>query len=204
MGRLLPLGLVSIAVLGGGCGGGGGRAFADLVYQVYCPPFMPGEPGCPTNNDPRDIQALDNEDDHSISCSVSDEGEDQQVLDFSALKLRASGGATYGIEARSVLVPRGGGSVMGGGCTVTVIEDDGDNRYAGRCGANPPTDLSPCQISDVDFGTDDGGSAVALRLLCHRIPNMTAPELTRDVRMAGAAGDRNASFGIRLDNCTGL
>jgi hypothetical protein len=194
MGRRL-LFVISIACLVlplGSCGGGGGKPFADIVWQVRCPEPRMREDNCPTNNDPRDINNLHNEDGHIIACDVERRGE-QRILAFQVFKT-----GQYGIRAFNVAVARGGGPVQGQ-CSVRVEDDD--NVYVGACGANPPTAAQPCQLGPITFGTEDGSDGVGFTMICKRLPNMAAGDRPRDVTRAM---DSNAAFSVRMANCRGL
>lgn len=188
---VIPLGCVLAAL--SSCGGGGGKPFADIVWQVRCPtPMMPGDIGCPQNGDVRDVNNLNGEDGHLIQCDVEKRGA-TDIISFTAFKPDGNG-----IRAYNITVPHGGGPVQGT-CTIRVEDDDGANVYTGDCGANPPNATQPCQVSNVTFDTDDK-RGIAMSIICKRIPNQAAPDRPRDITRAM---ESDSPFSVRLANCHG-
>lgn len=194
---ILVLISIACAVASSACSdGGSGRAFADMVWQVRCPnPPVPGV-GCPSDSMQRDINHLDGEEGHQIACGVSDLPDGRQSFFF-----RAFHGTDYGIGVQRAIVPAGGGVVSGMSCEMTIIEDD--NTYKGTCGANPPSETQPCQLTGLTFSRESDGDTVTGTIFCKNVPNEVAPERSRDVTMAGPGGG-GAGFSLRLVNCDGL
>jgi hypothetical protein len=82
MRRLVLLVLLAPLAASIGCGGDDpAPVFVDLQWRVRC--HLSG--GC-SNTEDHDINNLDNEDGHDLSCSVSDTGGGNRLLLFSAFK----------------------------------------------------------------------------------------------------------------------
>ena len=174
------------------CSSGGGPPFAEIRWQLRCPT---GLTGCFADQPAHSIRNLDGEDGHLIRCSVQKIEDQRQRIDF-----RAFHGADYGIEVTNLVIPKGGGPVMGAGCRIRV--DDDSVSYGGLdsgvCGANPPTGPDfPCQIQSVQAGKELSGT-----ILCSSLSAPAAPTtLRRDFSSPDSPGTP-ASF--RFLNCDGL
>ena len=183
--------------------------FADAVWQVQCRCY-----GACSGMPSRDVQHLDGEAHEgggiiAVNCSLGDRG-GGKVLTASVVNSEG-----YGLEIRDVEFPIGGGPISGPGCTVSVTE--GGQEYRGQCGANPPSVVQPCRISNLTLNTDmDGNPQIEGDLLCFHLAATADPTLRRelakpDLAVSGAGmgemcqpTDASEAVHFRFVNCRGL
>lgn len=194
--------LVALPALLLACGEDPPPLFADIRWHVQCRCH-----GMCSGIDPRDINNLDGEDGHEISCSVR-ERDGQNVLTF-----RAEHESGYFIEIRDAEFSGSGGAVSGSRCTVRIRESGND--YAGRCGSSLPSEAQPCRITNLEIGEDeDGFPQISGEMICLEIPSVTDSTVRREVTgpngRIDTSGDMCRTFPdtepviFRLVNCTGL
>jgi hypothetical protein len=185
------------------CGGGGSsQVFADAIWQVRCPP---GLAGCSTPGDQHNVFGFDGEEDGvegnpglvRASCSIDPIADGNVAISFSVQLESAT------LNVRNAVVPEGGGSILGTGCQVTVIDDS--VTYVGQCGGSVPSDAQPCQIASItmDPRAEDGPTLQA-SLLCANITSPSDPTIfIRDVER-GVGSPRGTASPLRFINCAGL
>lgn len=196
------LGLVVVPGLLLGCGEDPPPLFADVRWHVQCRCH-----GMCSGIDPRDVNNIDGEDGHSISCSVR-ERDGQNVLTF-----RAQHESGYYLEIRDAEFSGSGAAVSGSRCTVRIQESG--NTYQGPCGSSAPGDAQPCQITNIELGEDmDGFPQISGEMLCLELQSSTDSTIRREVTAPHSPIDSSDSMCrtfpetqpviFRLVNCTGL
>ncbi len=184
-----------------GCGEDPPPLFADIVWHVQCKCY-----GMCSGIDPHDINNIDGEDGHDISCSVYESG-GNDVLTFTASK-----GTEYSIEVRGAQLTSGG-SVAGAGCRVRV--EEGGNTYEGVCGSSQPSEAQPCRVYDVVIDEDeDGNPQISGKLLCLELPATSDSTRRREVSAPNSPIDTSMDMcrvlpetepvRWRMVNCSGL
>jgi hypothetical protein len=191
--------VVSLLALAG-CGDpNAGALFADVQYATRCDMTR----GCDRAQD-RDVCGFNQSDpcpgieaEATLSCSVS-QTDTNRTISFSARQ-----GGNFAISVENLIVPRAGGSAMGGSCRVTVIE--GANTYVGGCGGSDPSTAQPCRISGVTFYDDEGNPTFEGDIFCQFLENRANPALEIEVTAKGSGPASAAQPGsFRFANCSGL
>jgi len=185
-----------------GGGGGGGRVFADAIWQVRCPT---GLAGCSTGVGQHNVFGFDGQDDGPegdpglvrASCTLN-------PLDGGNVAIAMSvtlGGAS--LQVRNAVVPEAGGTIIGTGCNVTVVEDS--VTYSGQCGSGVPSAAQPCQISNISLDPRNmDGPTLTASVLCQNVTSPSDPtRFIRDVER-GTPAARGTAAPLRFIHCAGL
>ena len=200
MARTLCIFLLSASLLSG-CDSTVGF-FVDAQWKIYCPA---GSVGCGRDGQANDIFATPGEDGFDGSCRVV---EVDGVKTITTRISQAAGGerATRVQLDVDALQLNATNQVVGGGCAVTIEDDDivyGGARR-GTCGAGTPTDdIQPCQISNVQIDLEaEEGTSLRYDLVCRNIKADVDPmRFTRDLAQHR---NQSAPAAFRFLNCTGL
>ncbi|HBQ14999.1 MAG TPA: hypothetical protein DEF51_29020 [Myxococcales bacterium] len=186
-----------------GCGDpNAGALFADIQYATRCEMAATPHCGSPVN---RDICGIDSGDpctpdapNPQLSCNIQESADGTRTLEFNA-----SQGSGFALTIIQAIFAPGSTSAGGAGCRVVLVE--GANRYSGACGASPPSEAQPCQITSVRFYDDEGNPTVEGALYCEGLQNTANPTLTIEVTQVGSGpGPAMTPGRFRLANCAGL
>ncbi len=203
--RFTTVWFLALSVLGLGltaCGDpNAGALFADIQYGTGCMDSR----GC-TPQPNRDICGINLGDPcpevggvANLSCSVV-EAPDQssRTLTFSA-----SQGGDFSVSLRQAIFAFDGGPAGGTNCNVTVV--DGPNRHTGQCGSAAPTEMTPCQVTNVRFYDDVGNPTVEGDFACRYLQSRSNPLQLLDVHAKGSTAAALMAPGhFRIANCDGL
>lgn len=113
------------------------------------------------------------------------------------LNLVASVGDVFAFTLRGATVDSDGGMVTGS-CEITIIEDElSYGGSLGRCGTEPPSDVQPCQITNVVVGDADGAD-LSFEVECLALLN----DITE--RAFDVGGPDGGPASVRFARCTGF
>ena len=169
---LVPL--VGASLLAPGCVTNDSRPpFTIADWQVRCDTVM-GMCSVPLR---RSVTGENGEAGNSVSCNVTEDTANRTV-NASVGGVGPVDGMTFELSISNARVPRGGGFVGGGTCSITVV--DGVNRYRGACGSAPPSTDTPCQVEiEFDFDEMSQSNRTTLHVLCDHLPNEVTSEQLR-------------------------
>jgi hypothetical protein len=183
------------------CGEDDRPLFMILQYQVSCR-NTGGCSGIPM----RQIETLDGEAGHNISCSVDATG-GSYILNVTLDHPSGDPVEDYGFNIRNAVVSTSGGPANGGQFEVT----EQGNTYAGPAGGSPPSATCsddpptscpiPCRLFDITFETTDNGPTVRGRIQCEGLPLGADSMVTREVHLPS---DRSMPGTFLVENCDGL
>lgn len=183
--RVLVLGFAVLASSFASCSNSGAaEVFADLRWRVRCETMRmcSGYPDrCILGFDGDTVEDCGTTIDQRVSCNVI-ETATTRTLTFNTSA--TTPGASYALGITAAAIPRAGGSAGGTGCQVTVREDA--TTFTGACGASPPNEAQPCQVSNVRFMVDaEGRTLITGNLYCVNISPAAAMTIDREVTAPG-------------------
>jgi hypothetical protein len=168
--------------------------FAIADWRVRCDSVM----GMCAEPLARQVTGENGESGNSISCNVT---EDETSRTVNAM-IGGTGPVDrmpFEVSITNARVPRAGGFVGGGACSVTVIE--GVNRYRGACGSAAPTTDQPCQVEiEFSFDTMSQSNLTTFHIFCDHLPNEATSEQLRSFTSHLSAVE---PADIELYNCRG-
>jgi len=208
MRQVLGTSLVFALLIGSlaACGDDPSPVFANIKWKVRCDQ-VGGCSGIPA----RDIEHLDGEEDHNITCSVTSTAGGNQRLSFSANMANEYGIAIQGAEFSSA------GVIVGAGCQATVREEG--NNYTGTCGSStivadclddnedPPGTVvytecfQPCRLHEIQVADESSGPVITAKLECRGLGNRA--DRLREREVTGPTSS-TTPVSIEIQNCSGL
>jgi len=198
---LLSLLVVACVPTLASCGDDTQPMFMILNYQVSCR-NVGGCSGIPA----RQIETLNGELGHSISCTVTRTG-DQVLFSMSVDHSSSDPLEDYAFAIRNAVTSSAGGPASSAQITVR----EGMSTYMGTAGGSPPSDTcsgdpptgcpTPCRLFDISFETTANGPAILGSIQCEGLPLTADSMVAREVHFPTAA-DMPADF--LVENCEGL
>lgn len=146
----------------------------------------------------RSVTGENGENGNSVSCNVTEDAT-TRVVNASVGGVDGRDGLSFAVSLTNARVPRDGGFVGGGTCSVAVT--DGVNSFRGACGSAPPSVETPCQVEvEFDFDTMSQSNLTTLHIFCDHLPNEVTSEQLRSFTSHLSAVE---PADIELYNCRG-
>ena len=132
-----------------------------------------------------------------LSCSVG-EMDDSRAISFSA-----TNGGGFALSVQNLIVSKSANQVLGSSCEVRITEPS--NTYVGGCGSAPPSEMTPCQVTALDFYDDMGNPTIEGKLICMGLKNSANPLLEVEITAPGSGPAAEMTpMNFRFANCSGL